>query len=774
MAYAGGKVFLVDRGAAVAEIVLPEKPIPAEAFAAKELSDHVKLISGAPLAVVKVPSGSARTLVRLGRAAKLDVSGYRRNWAKIAVAEGAVDIAGADGTGPLPQNGTPCGTLLGVYEFIERELGVRWLWPGELGTFFRPSKDVSAKIGTREIHPLSFAEWRQCGDVNTPGWSNRRNASKYYAEEQLWLRRHKFVVADGLAQGHGFTGHWDKYGKEHPEWFNMLPDGTRRPDPLEGGGRQDLVTLCTSSPGTVQMIIDGWKAKNTDLPINANENDARGKCCCPNCLAADGNPDPEGTLKRAKAAFDAKNPKWPKELGELAVRYAKFYRNVLDAGRKVRPDCRVIAQVYANYSEPPPKGSVKLDPAIVLRFCPPVMYPWTKEKVDYYKRVWSGWFDTGASIMFRPNFTLDGHCFPLMYYRSYASCMDFAQKHGIAAVDMDSLLGVYGANGLTTYVIAQKISRPEATVEEMENDYFAAFGSSEPTMRRICRRFLEASERGYVVSDSEKDQIEGGGFADFMLRAYRIFPQDMMRAALSELGAAIASEKDPLAVRRLEFVKTGLMDAALVQKTQRAFVKYRGLKEESSSGRHFDAKVVVPEAGVGDKADFVAAYRQLGKFRREHEAMGYVNPTRMAYLESRHWPRYYSETSPGAVELGDWELKLDPDKDGDAPWKPIGKVRYAPSGYDKVCWYRCRFKTDDPSDFSRFVFGAVDGLPVVYLNGEMVLERHPVLDPAMAWCATFPVDVSGRLKKGENELLVRIDKRLPGRRGIYAPVFLDK
>jgi hypothetical protein len=771
VAVSAAGVSLVENGRAVAEIVLPEKAIPAESFAAKELSDHVKLISGVPLNVVKSPTGAAKTVIRLGRASNLGLNGFKRNWAKVVVVEGAVDIVGVDGTGLVPSGNTACGTLFGVYEFLERELGVRWLWPGELGTYYRRSKDVSAKVGEREIHPLSFAEWRQCGDANTPGWNDRNNANRYYANERLWLRRHRFVVADGLAQGHGFTEHWEKYGKEHPEWFNMLPDGTRRPDPLEGNGRQDLITLCTSNPDTVKMVVDGWKMKNPDAPINANENDARGKCCCTGCLAADENPDPEGTLKRARTEFEARNPKWPKELGELAIRYAKFYRAVLDEGRKVRPDCRVIGQVYANYAEPPPKGSVKLDPAIVLRFCPPVMYPWTPEKVSYYKRVWSGWSDTGASIMFRPNFTLDGHSFPLMYYRSYAECMDFAWKHGVVAVDMDSLLGVYGANGLTTYVIAQKISSPEETVKEMEDDYFAAFGSSEPVMRSICRRFLEASERGYVVDDAEKDQIEGGGFADFMLRAYRVFPQEMMRTTLDELGAAIRAEKDTLVAKRLDFVRIGLVDAAMVQKTQRGFVKFKGMKKESTAGRHFEA--VALTGGEGDKTEFVSSYRQLMKFRRDHEPLGYINPTRMAYLEGRHWPRYYGVAGPEAIELGGWELKLDPDKDAPVVWKLIGGVRYAPKGYDKVCWYRCRFSVDAPTKHQRFVFGGIDGLPVVYLNGEMVLEKHPVADPAMAWCATFPVDVTGKLKKGENELLVRIDKRLPGRRGIYAPVFLD-
>ena len=36
---------------------------------------------------------------------------------------------------PLAMECVQSGTLLGVYEILENDLGVRWLWPGELGTY---------------------------------------------------------------------------------------------------------------------------------------------------------------------------------------------------------------------------------------------------------------------------------------------------------------------------------------------------------------------------------------------------------------------------------------------------------------------------------------------------------------------------------------------------------------------------------------------------------------------------------------------------------------
>jgi len=530
-----------------------------------------------------------------------------------------------------------------------------------------------------------------------------------------------------------------------------MPDGTRRGDPFYFGGRSDLISLCASNPELVKEIVRQWSEKCPMDDINGNENDTAGKCCCAVCLAADATGDDVGRHARAVEAFAAKSNTWWRALGSLSTRYAIFWKALLEEGRKVRPDCRVIGCVYANYSEPPVPGT-KLDANVILRFCPPVMYPWTDKKVRYFKDVWQGWSATGASLMMRPNFTLDGHNFPLVYYRRYADCYDFARGHGLVAMDMDALTGTYGANGLTTYVIASKNSSPERPLAALEKDYFSAFGSSAAVVRDCYAQFERASEAGFAAADPD-DTIEGGNYCDFMLSAYRVFPPALLEGACAKLVAAQAAEQDALAAQRLAFVETGLRDALLVLKAQRGFANYKKTR---------------------DRRLFSEAYAELLAFRKGNEGKGYLNLASVDFYESRHWPRHLGMLGPSARELGGWELNLNPDPTA-GKWVPQKELRHWRADYNGIGWYRCRFTLtdEDARFFNRLVFGAVDGLPTVFLNGILVQDGHPIANPGLAWRTPFALEKVKAFKSGKNELLVKIDKKIKGRRGLNRAVYLD-
>lgn len=737
--------------AADVEIVLPQNANAVEQTAADELVEHWRLVTGDDVTVVTNAVGTARWVFRLGRAARLDLTGLDKNDGRVCIADGMVDISGVDDGAGKMSSKVSSGTLFAVYSFIERELGVRWLWPGEIGTVYQRKKHLVLHPKSWTVRYMAFSEWRAPAKVDSPGWSDRKCARKFYEDQSIWLRRHRFSTCDRLAKGHAFTKWFHEYGEKHPEWFNELPDGKRRSDPFYSHGRPEFISLCVSNRDLVKEIVRKWAESNEGEIINGNENDTAGKCCCANCLAADCAGEGKVRHQRALSAYLAKSNSWYRALGSLSTRYAAFYNALLDEGRKVRPDCRVIAGVYANYSQPPMKGT-RMDRNIILRFCPPVMYPWTGEKKELFKRCWQGWSDTGARLMLRPNFTLDGHNFPLIYHEHYVECYDFLRSRGLAAVDMDSLRGVYGANGLTTYVIASKNSNPDALLCSLENEYFGAFGASASVMRECCAMFKKASESGYATF-GEEDRIEGGGCENFMLKAYRVFSPELLKSAIGKITAAMASEKDPLVVRRLDFVRVGLTDALLVLKTQRGFVDYQK---------------------SGERQPFASAYSELIDFRRRNESLGYLNMANTDYYESRHWPRHLAMIDKDARELAGWELKLNPDLVTDG-WEKIDRFWYWRPDYNDIGWYRCRFSlsADEVSQFRRVVFGAVDGIPVVYLNGRIVQDGHPIADPGMAWRTPFAVNANGLLKVGVNELLIRLDKKVSGRRGIIRPVYLD-
>lgn len=154
-------------------------------------------------------------------------------------------IAGKDATRGDPLNAnTHAGTLFGVYDILDNDMQVRWLWPGKLGEIIpkHTSLSLSAKDGS--FKPLFwFKVWR--------GGSS--------SDERVWLRRHRFGRSVQPSYGHSFGRYWSRFGKTHPEYFTMLPDGTRRQDPTEPG--DERMTMCVSEPGLVKQIIEDWKAK---------------------------------------------------------------------------------------------------------------------------------------------------------------------------------------------------------------------------------------------------------------------------------------------------------------------------------------------------------------------------------------------------------------------------------------------------------------------------------------------------------------------------------
>lgn len=759
---------LVRGGRPVAEIIIPADAIPVEKFAAEELASHINMISGSNLPTVTSP-GSTEVKIYLGRASQLNLAGLPENMARIHIDGNRIDIAGVDGKGVALNRSTAAGTLFGVYDLLEKKLGVRWLWPGESGTVFPAMKNVTLSDEAWVVKPpLRFANWRQ---NNRPAsWLKKENAALFHRNESLWLRRHRFSMVDNLNYGHAFTEYLKRFGQDRPEYFNLLPDGTRRADPMYYNGRADLVSMCVTNPGFIDQIIADWRAAGTDKLINCNENDTAGKCTCPICLAADGSHDGK-RLARARAAFLDKKPNWYGELGSLSERYVKFYMAVQQQADKINPSSRIISCIYANYYEPP---KAHLNKRIILRFCPPIMFPWTGEKVVQFKRLWQGWAGSGASLMFRPNFTWDGHNFPLVYYHEFTDCFDFARDHGMIASDMDALTGMYAANGLTNYIIAAKHGGGMyKSVDELENDYFSAFGPAAP----VIREYFAYLEKACRNNDSETAKnIEGGNYADFFLKAERIFTPQVMAVSFKLLDDA-AKVADGSAIVRIEFLRMGLQDAQLVMATQRGFRQYKK---------------------SGNTAEFVDSFRRLKEFRNSNEQYGYANIGVSSYLEGRHWPLHLLLLNDGSRALDNWIIRFDSqnagqrecwfeEKSGD--WQAVGTDSHwekQPAGlkwqeihgspFKGAAWYRTAFRLGDgeKSGKLKLVFGAVDGNAVIWLNGLKIAERtFPYEGDPESWKKPFELDITEYTDRtGENDLVVRVEKHA-GLSGIWRPVYLS-
>ena len=143
------QVTLVEGGNARAVIVLPVEATEVEQYAAEELVYHVHKGTGVTLEVVAEDAVGARPGGRVflgntdaARAAGIDLSALEPEVVVLRTVEGNLIVAGEDTEGDPISEVTHCGTLWGVYELLDRFMGVRWLWPGELGVHVPPTDSV--------------------------------------------------------------------------------------------------------------------------------------------------------------------------------------------------------------------------------------------------------------------------------------------------------------------------------------------------------------------------------------------------------------------------------------------------------------------------------------------------------------------------------------------------------------------------------------------------------------------------------------------------------
>lgn len=333
-----GKPFhrLVSKGQAKATIVLPSKPDPVETHAAGELQKYVKAITGATLAIINEPGQPENYGVWLGRTAQAAAFALTRE--KLG-RDGYV--ARADNKGLVVAGRCPLGTLFGVYDIVERELGVRWCEPDEKLGEVVPSAD-SLVIGTfrRKFKPSFDYRWVHTGD-----WS-------------LKQRMNVHVSVNDKPVGVNWKWHFhtfailippEKYFDAHPEWFSLVKDKRQKSMRRHSHSTQ----LCTSNPEVVAKLAEGLLATLDADPtieiITLSPNDGGGFCECEKCKALDG-PD-RGWFARYSNRLAVLN-------NQVAKRVAERHPNV-----------EIKVGAYAMYARLPSIENYRPEPNLLFQLC---------------------------------------------------------------------------------------------------------------------------------------------------------------------------------------------------------------------------------------------------------------------------------------------------------------------------------------------------------------------------------------------------------------------
>ena len=624
------------------EIVIPEKPNVSERIAADELRHHfVKATGGSFRIVTETAPKSGLRRFYVGRAAAnggVDVAALKPEERIVKGIGGDVFLAGGDrgvngGYRPGDTGGKACfGTLYAAYDFLENEMGVRWIWPGELGEVV-PKRAIPMIDGVerRGREPLVLRKFG--GEPDTDkiptggtmlGWNDIDNARKDVERRRVWLMRNRIGARRKFNGSHAFTDWWQRYGKDHPEYFNLLPNGKR--EPLKGDDTGRNVTLCVSQPKLWRQIVENWSKSGAVRPqpyyvpcVNVCENDSPGMCVCSNCRAWDA-PDPLFAVNdywngSGKCPLDRKgrfrrlaDVQWGETGGSKVLlslpsvtdRYLKFYNAVLAEARRKVPNAVVYGYAYANYLAAPKE--TKVSDGVIISFVPRMYFPYTKSESDYFRKHWMGWRNAGANqLIYRPNYMLAGANMPINTARRIASDIGFASRNGMMAISQDSLTGVWSAQALQNYVVTRLMREPELGYEKALDEFVSAFGPAAKEMKAYCS-FLEDVGKGLSVEDwqelGQKNKCPrgnaGGGFKNFVLVSADIYSENwydkaeslLTRAKSKAVRAGAAGEE---AAKRVDFMLKGLKDARLTYRTRVAQKAWHADRDNTAKKGTFEA-----------------------------------------------------------------------------------------------------------------------------------------------------------------------------------------
>jgi hypothetical protein len=614
--------FLVQDGRPAGVIVLPAQPNAVERYAAKELSEHLSQATGATIPVQNenALSGAAvATRIYLGatqaaHTAGLDGKKLPRETFTLRTADKALFIVGRDEAGDPLDRDTSAGTLFGVYEWLERELSIRWLWPGDLGTVVPPTREVALRAMDATVQPKLFQRHVRQGTGFTSGnpalGFTKKAAEDYAGAQAVFLRRHRMGRSEKFSYGHAFTDWWEKYGREHPEWFQLVK-GKRGPEKPTA-----RYAMCVSNPGLHAQIVKLWRDKggaaksNGRSFINTVENDILGQCECEPCRAWDG-PTPPDAMKYYAPNFKVYGSRF------VSDRYAKFALAIQQLAAKENPNVTVVGYVYFNYFQAPTSG-VKLNENILLGFCPSAgWYPRTDDEHEWYKRQWADWRKTGAQLFFRPNYFLDAYSMPFVFARQFADDFQNGVRNGMVATDFDSLTGQWSIQGTSLYLLMRLHVTPNANPDALLADYYGGFGPAAAQVKAYFDYWENYTMKNRrMITDVFYDRV-AIRWRTWAKAPHRVFPPDTFGPAEALLAQAVAAAgTDRAACERVAFLQTGLAHAKLCAETASLLT----LADPASTVERGKDKLI-----------------ELLKFRRQHEREWFANLGHNAWVEDLSW-----------------------------------------------------------------------------------------------------------------------------------------
>ncbi len=469
--------------------------------AAKELEKHLALIAGA-----RTPSPDGIVFAVGERPADAPAPAVFESCARVCGKR--VCFWGEEAEHGLESSRGP---LFAVYEFLDRKLGVKWVFPGDDGIVYSPKTGIELSDGEcwSFTPPLPevcsfrcYRSFRKIRRIPMPKAFriSERDFNRKCDDIEQWYGRMRLASKNRQASGHAFKGWQKRFLKDHPEWFAYVEHPALVRDGKPGRGVVDSqahrVHGCYSCPTLPQAIVDDWVASGAPKRFNICLNDGKYCFChCPNCLALDTRLPGEDFLDH------------------LTDRVIHLYNGIMPLALKVRPDVDVCAYIYASYRKPPRREKVL--------YGDHMLFSWVPGLGDDYLAELKAWIDAGVKRFYmRPNFMCYAGVFPRGLERhlfdNFKSCMSQPGAVGVMYDGMPRPI-----TDLEYYVICSLAQRPDRGFDELMEEFYSQYGAAAPEAKAYFEHVRARADEILAVAKGSKlpqlkqrlDDSELGKFA---------------------------------------------------------------------------------------------------------------------------------------------------------------------------------------------------------------------------------------------------------------------
>ncbi len=591
-------VLLLDNGKTDYDIVIRQNAAKTTEYAAAELKTYLKKTAAVDMPILNSKK-AGRKAIYLGSHPELpDTEEFKeQNYAgleRFRIAELDTEdlvIMGADCEfDPVSRKNADFGLLFGVYEFIERFLGVRWYTPGDFGECFEPLAKV-------EIKGLPIDQKPNYYERSYWPWIWNEFSMR---DSMIFGRRMRAYGIRSGSTNHSMMDFYFPYHEKMPEIFALLPDRKNRDFGAFAKGSKPAERkwagypqYCFSNPKFLEVYCDAIDAVYEKKPegkfwlscpptqdtihVTPDDNFSVNPCHCEACLKMR---DPS---KRRAATS---NLVWG------------FVKQVAEYAQKKYPGKTVRCLAYESYYHPP---DFKLPDNVAVCICvePYMLYFGSKAYRDSFDETLQLWSEKVEEITIWQYFL--SYRDPMPYYmpnivdewfRKYPkikACFIELNDTGCAGGNVGRDLPLNPEHGKTktctdlaqnhlSFVFSMKaLWGAEVKVqEELERYYKLFYGPAAAPMKTYFELAIKQWENVDPASHDSNRSFKKFSGKDLYETIYSAAVLDTLENAL--LAAKALTAENSIYRRRLEWLEASYFTA--FKRVARAYQKEAALSND--------------------------------------------------------------------------------------------------------------------------------------------------------------------------------------------------